>query len=398
MPIEAQIGRIRVTSCLNSQAKHSIYKNHMRSDWESRLERWTSAGVVDAATASRIRNWESEHARPQGLGWPIRIALVFGALLFGAGVFLFVSAHWDELSPRQRMTLVVVMVGAFHIGGAVTAGRFEGLSVALHAIGTLALGAGIALAGQVFNLSEHWPAAILLWAAGAALAWALLRHWTQAALTAILVPCWLSGEWWQRMNDSGADYMVPVAAGICALSFTYLSARRAPGDDALRQALGWLGGIALLPAACATAMMTWRQAPPWRVQWIAWALAILLPLAIAVLLRGRRAWWNALAIAWTLLLVDANGGHGDRAQVYLWCAVGAVGLAAWGIHEARPARINLAIAGFAITVLLFYFSNVMDKLSRSGSLMALGILFLGGGCLLERTRRRLIAQIRPEAS
>ena len=81
----------------------------------------------------------------------------------------------------------------------------------------------------------------------------------------------------------------------------------------------------------------------------------------------------------------ANGGHGDRVLVYLWCAVGASGLAAWGIHQARPARINLAIAGFAITVLSFYFSNVMDKLSRSG-------------CLVERARRRLIAQIRPEAS
>jgi hypothetical protein len=40
----------------------------------------------------------------------------------------------------------------------------------------------------------------------------------------------------------------------------------------------------------------------------------------------------------------------------------------------------------------------MDQLSRSGSLMALGILFLGGGYLVERARRRLIAQIRPEAS
>ncbi len=369
----------------------------MRSDWESRLECWTAAGVVDAAAASRIRDWESQHAHPQGLRWPIWIALVFGALLLGAGVFLFVSAHWDELSPGQRMALVLFMVAGFHIGGAAAAGRFEGLSVALHAIGTLALGAGIALAGQIFNLGEHWPAAILLWAAGAALAWVLLRHWTQAALTAILVPCWLSGEWWVRMNDSGADYMVPVAAGICALSFTYLSARRAPDDDALRQALGWLGGIALLPAACATAMMTWQKEPGRREQWIAWSLAILLPLAIAVLLRGLRAWWNALAIAWTLVLVAANGGHGDRAQVYLWCAVGAVGLAAWGIHESRPARINLGIAGFAITVLAFYFSNVMDKLSRSGSLMALGILFLGGGYLAERTRRRLIARIRPEA-
>ena len=378
--------------------RNALYINLMRSDWESRLESWAEAGVVDAATAGRIRDWESGHARPQGLRWPIWIALVFGVLMLGAGVFLFVSAHWDDLSPGQRMTLVLVMVGAFHIGGAAAASRFEWLSVALHSIGTLALGAGIALAGQIFNLSEHWPAAVLLWAAGAALAWALLRHWTQAAFTAILVPYWLSAEWWVRMHDTGADYMVPIAAGICALSFTYLSARRAPGDDALRQALGWLGGIALLPAAFATAMMTWHRAPAWRERWIAWSLAIVLPLAIAILLRGLGAWRNAAAIAWTLLLVAANGGHGDRVLVYLWCAVGAVGLAAWGIHEARPARVNLAIAGFAITVLSFYFSNVMDQLSRSGSLMALGILFLGGGYLVERARRRLIAQIRPEAS
>jgi uncharacterized membrane protein len=44
------------------------------------------------------------------------VALAFGAVLIGAGVLLFVSAHWDSLS----------------------------------------------LAGQIFNLSEHWPSAILL--------------------------------------------------------------------------------------------------------------------------------------------------------------------------------------------------------------------------------------------
>src|ERR1019366_3532462 len=112
-------------------------------------------------------------------------------LLLASGVLLFVSAHWDDLSAGQRMALVLLMVAVFHVGGAVAAGHFEALSVALHTIGTVALGAGIALAGQIFNLSEHWPAAVLLWAAGAALAWALLKHWTQAALMAILFPYWL---------------------------------------------------------------------------------------------------------------------------------------------------------------------------------------------------------------
>ncbi len=40
--------------------------------------------------------------------------------------------------------------------------------------------------------------------------------------------------------------------------------------------------------------------------------------------------------------------------------------------------INLGSAGFAATVLWFYFSSVMDKLGRSFSLIALGLLFLAG--------------------
>ncbi|MGH7580913.1 MAG: DUF2157 domain-containing protein, partial [Gemmatimonadales bacterium] len=82
---------------------------------------------------------------------------------------------------------------------------------------------------------------------------------------------------------------------------------------------------------------------------------------------------------------------------YLWCAVLAIGLIAWGVRDRRVERINLGIAGFALTVLVFYFSGVMDKLGRSASLMGLGLLFLGGGYLLERTRRRLVAGVREPA-
>ena len=105
-----------------------------------------------------------------------------------------------------------------------------------------------------------------------------------------------------------------------------------------------------------------------------------------------------LAIAWTLGLPAFSEGHPDRLLVYAWFAIGAVGLSAWGIRDARPERVNLGIVSFALTVLGFYFSSVMDKLGRSASLMCLGVLFLGGGWILERTRRRLMARIRPEAS
>jgi uncharacterized membrane protein len=75
------------------------------------------------------------------------------------------------------------------------------------------------------------------------------------------------------------------------------------------------------------------------------------------------------------------------------CWLGSIGLIAWGLKEARKERINLGIAAFALTVVYFYFSTVMDKLGRAASLIGLGMLFLLGGWLLEKTRRRLVAQL-----
>jgi uncharacterized membrane protein len=363
--------------------------------WESALERWRSAGLIDDEAAGHIRAFEASGRHPAGPRWPIVIACAMGAMLLGAGVLLFVSAHWDELSALWRMMLVLLMVGFFHAAGAAAAGRFDSLATALHTVGTVALGAGIALTGQIFNLSEHWPSAILLWAIGAGLGWLLLGHWTQALLVAILVPCWLAGEWTLRMTEY--RYTLPVAAGACALSFTYLSARRGPADSALRKALGWLGGLALLPSAAVLSADSWYQVPSPSEMLIAWWAAMLLPLAVAWLLRGREAIWNILAIAWTLGVPPLSNGHPDRIAVYAWFAIGAIGLTAWGIREVRAERINLGVASFALTVLAFYFSSVMDKLGRSASLIGLGILFLGGGWLLERTRRRLLAHMHTEA-
>ena len=363
----------------------------MRSDWESPLERWIAAGLLDAAAADRIRAWESGRAPSQGLRWPIWVAVVFGAILLSAGVLLFVSAHWDELSPGARMALVLTMVASFHAAGAAVAERFISLSVALHTVGTLALGAAIALTGQIFQLQEHWPAAILLWGVGAAMAWYILRHWTQAVLAAILFPYWLGGEWVVRYPHA---YLLPISAGVCALSLTYLTARRNSDDSPLRRALGWLGCAALLPATAVLAAEHWTQSGPFVSGTVGWAIALLGPLAVAVWLRGREALWNACAMPWIVALAALNQGGENTLLVYAWCALGAAALTAWGIRDTRPERVNLGVAGFAITVLTFYFSSVMDKLGRSMSLMGLGLLFLGGGWLLEKTRRRLILQLR----
>jgi uncharacterized membrane protein len=84
---------------------------------------------------------------------------------------------------------------------------------------------------------------------------------------------------------------------------------------------------------------------------------------------------------------------GDVSE-YAWWALGATALAGWGVSDARSERINMGAAIFAATVLTFYFSQVMDKLGRSASLIGLGLLFLAGGWAIDRVRRRLVLQAR----
>jgi uncharacterized membrane protein len=373
--------------------------------WVAALTTWTEAGLIDEETAARIRAFELEHAKSTGLRWPIRLALGFGALMLGAGVLLFVSAHWDTLSPQARFALVICLVAAFHIAGATVAERFPGMGTTLHAVGTVALGAGIFLAGQIFNLDEHWPGGLMLWAFGAAIGWALLGEWPQMALVAILVPAWLSSEWFVAAMtgrvDLGPSEARVAACGIFLLALTYFTAVRAERADHRRLILLWLGGISLLPAALALIAVSGEfgfshSAPtllPTGLRALGWTVALGLPLILAVALRRTAAWPNLLAVFWVLALMDLRPIAGE-ASLYVWWALGATALVAWGVREARRERINMGSAIFAFTVLAFYFSQVMDKLGRSASLVGLGLLFLAGGWALERVRRRLVLQTR----
>lgn len=364
----------------------------MPANWESNLDRWAAASLVDAETVARIRAWESERSKGAGLRWPTLLALAAGAILMCAGVLLFVSAHWDNLSPAERFSLVVAMVGVFHAAGALVARPSPALSIALHTVGTVSLGAGIALTGQIFNLDTHWPSGIMLWSIGAVAAWLALRHWTQAALAAILIPFWLSGEWEVATENVGSWDRSPVAIGIFVLAVTYLSARKSSEDSLLRRALAWIGAIAFIPAAAALCWSGTHQTAP-AFWFVGWAIALGLPLALAFALRGAGVVWNLAAAAWALILYAINHQSADHLFSYVWAAVGCVILVVWGMREHRPERINFGVAAFAITVGAFYFSSVMDKLGRSASLIGLGILFLAGGWALERTRRTLIANV-----
>ena len=334
-------------------------------------------------------------SRAQGLGWPVRIALAFGAILLAAGILLFVSAHWDELSraaachcwwpPWLRCT-------ARRGGRAPLRRAFRGVARG----GQRGAGGGHRTGGTDLQLERTLAGGRVVVGhrlrAGMVDAW----HWTQGALCAVLFPWWLAGEWGTRVPlDSRAT--LPIWVGFCALSFAYLSARRSAADGPLRKAVGWLGGLALLPAAAILAAFGGGHARKCcgdretldRVGCSAAGPAV-----------GRAGTGCAAgrlergAIAWAVVLGAIGIRLHESIALYCWCATGAAGLAVWGVRDGRVERVNLACRrpGNHGDGVLFF--GVMDKLGRSASLIGIGLLFLGGGWLLEQTRRRLLAHSR----
>ena len=371
------------------------------------IGRWIEAGLIDPAMGDRLRAHEQQRV-PSHTGRTAMLAFGLGGLLLAGGVFLFVAANWDLLSPWSRFGIVVAVVAVLHLGAAV-GGRFSpALASSLHAAGTAALGAGIFLSGQVFNLQEHWAEALLLWGLGAGFAALLLRDWPQVLWVAVLGPAWLAAEWgslfpWYWLVTSGVAETV-LSFGLVVLSAAYVAATGPGLDAAWRRALARLGAVGLIVAALSlesnrNAMVRelLGEARPEQVPVallaLGWGVALGLPLGLAWLLRRREAWPVAVAavLAGIVVALDASV-TGQRLAIYLVYAVGSVGLVAWGFGDRERGRVNLGVLGFTLTVFAFYFSSLFDMLGRAAGLIGMGVLFIAGGWLAERVRRRLLAR------
>jgi uncharacterized membrane protein len=382
-------------------------------DIEQLLKRWQSAGVLDSVAAARIRAWEEARQRPAGLAWQGVVALILGGLLLATGVVLFVSAHWEELGPGARFALVVTMVAVCHLAGALVRHNFRPMSTALHAVGTISTGAAIALVGQIFNIEEHWPAAILLWAIAALAGWVLLQDQVQQVFTLLLFPAWIFCELaFYTERHIGRDVYLGRFLFVWAIFYLtiFLGSRR-------KAVHGILFAAAAIAAISGTFLMTdgwpsWIASEtfiPFGTRFWAWTAIAAIPLVIAAfkghwgLIPPASAIVFSIALPWCQHIyysrIDADFGimTSPRTEpnlaAHALVAAFAVFIIWWGMRQASRALVNLGILYFAIAVAWFYWSNIFDKIGRSLGLIGLGILFLAGGWALEVTRRGLLARI-----
>jgi uncharacterized membrane protein len=382
-------------------------------DIESLLTRWQSAGVLDAETAARIRAHEAQASTdaPTGIKWQGITALILGAILLACGVVLFVSAHWDQLGPGARFSLVCTMVVVFHFAGGFARPKFLGLSTALHAVGTVATGAAIALTGQIFNIQEHWPAAVLLWALAALAGWVLLHDQAQETLALLLVPAWIVCELDFRMSGHIGEgiYVGRILFAWAILYITFFIASRRRAVQGVLFAVSVIAAIVGIYAM----LSAWESVSanqsfiPFGTRVWAWIAIAAIPLIIAAFHGHKGLVPIAAALAFCLALpwcyrIETESFTDPAGRVFTWVrtnpdlmsyalvAAFALFLCWWGVRLVSRALVNLGIVSFAATVAWFYFSDILDKMNRSLGLIGLGILFLAGGWALEKMRRRIL--------
>jgi len=350
------------------------------ANYQSLLTRWQKAGVLDADSVARIGAFELEQERPAGLRWQGIVALILGAILLACGVVLFVSAHWDQIGPGARYALVLAMVAIFHLGGAWARESFRSLSTALHAVGTVAIGAAIALVGQIFNIQEHWPAAVLLWAIAALAGWALLRDEAQQIFALLLVPAWLFCELFFAA-DGHIGINIYVGRFLVVWAVLYLTYFLGSKRKAVQ---GILFAAAVIAATAGTCLLQvgWRSYGnetflAFGPRMWGWAAIAVPPLVFALIKLRKSMLPVAAAIVFSMVLPWCQGFAADQSQsaasrysgpspaAYVLVAAFAVFIAWWGFSRKAHVLAGLGVVWFAAAVLWFASSDIFGELGRS---------------------------------
>jgi len=369
----------------------------MPSMAERKLKAWQAAGIIDGATAQRIRAYEAANSRPVALWAVVGVA----ALAIGLGVISVVAANWDAIPGETRLALH----GALLVGLALGA---RGPALVQDAVVFLFALLGLAFfghLGQVYQTASPTWVALGLWLAlfGPALL-ALGRGWLTAGLLvagSVAVP-------WFRVDDpalgealtrhgpglirAAAECTAPVWLLPLALWGQSTGHRRAFWGPVGQLALGYaVGAVSLL--VLGGALGDWARSDPGGYGRTA-TLAIALILGAAGLVaawrkrdaegEARAAVLGLLALA-TLATYPLSGGA---------MAVGLLFLALWSgiavatLHAGRRSLFQLAVAVIALRLIVLSFEEAGGLLASGVGLIAGGVITLAiAWAALQITRR-----------
>jgi len=378
---------------------------------EGELAGWQADGLVTVETAEAIR---ARYVASRRFSL-ITLLLGLGAAFVAAGLIWLVAANLDRLSPLLRFVVVTALwLGLVVAAEALAERRQRTGDRASPVVGAARLLAAAAFGAVVFQAAQSLQV---------------------PAYSASLVGWWGLGALLYAYAVAGvAPLMLGVA--VSAVWFTWQSADAADG------VLGFVAAMLFGAVAASAVAVTHGPhrrpyfAPPWRV----WAAFLaLLGLFVAALpgfsVPERRGWSlgltiSAVVVALALVGTALIGDRVDRAELGLVsvATLGGIGLVAWpmpedltealsaqttaraviavlvylvlagayavlGTRRDLPALTWLATASLVLFTTVQSFAVFAPITSGATLFLLLGLVLLVTGYLVDRGRRRLIAEL-----
>ncbi len=387
------------------------------------MARWIRDGLVTAEQGERIL------ARyPASAAWftrPIALFSLIGGALIAAGVALVIAHNWAELHRWVKLGgVVVLMAGAHGAGLAARERGYAKLSEGVLVIGGSLLLVGIALVGQIYNLSGRPADAILMW-------WALLLPAAYTLPSTALVGLGWAGAlawyWtlafdrtsWLGAELAGNAVLPPVAFGAVGLILFGLGVLHGDGGyRRVRHLLEQLGLITLVGALLPLGFLwrdlhmssstgRWPEAVPF---------VLVLALAAVVAASSRlprdtasaRAGFVVVLLAVLVYLVALTAAVGARASGAVFRALGytdwalslvtSLALILYGARWGRRTWVNWGVVFIGVHALTRYFDLFGTMLQTSLLFFLTGAFVLALGWVLEKFRRRMTAQAAAQGS
>lgn len=182
--------------------------------WLARqIPQWLDEGIISQGQADVLAE-RYPHHDTLGLG---RLLLTgIAAVMIGLGVILLFAYNWSEMGKFSKLAVIFTALVGAHLLALFTRSRNHVYSEGLFALGTMLMGAGIFLVGQIYHMDSHYPTAFLIWSVGAlGLAWTL-PSLTQAFMAVVLVIGWHLTEVFDFAIANHAVF-VPILLGVFPL-------------------------------------------------------------------------------------------------------------------------------------------------------------------------------------
>ena len=129
-------------------------------------EQWVREGIIDESVRRRLEERYAAADNAATTSWRSIVFLSVGALFVGLGVIALLAANWDALSRPTRaviaFTPLTFCAGAWLVGTA-KGWRSRTFLEPLGVFWTLAIGAGIALIAQTYQISGNGDSFVLSW-------------------------------------------------------------------------------------------------------------------------------------------------------------------------------------------------------------------------------------------